>query len=666
ALLASGVPLALLDPRDWGILAEGIADGISALPGVTVPYRGVNEWARVTMALGGCLLVGLAALTAGWPRPASRFGARAWGLSAIAVLYIVPAIQLTADQPWLVGAVFAIPLAIYVLADRVPLRLGAVGAGAVLATVLAAMALGPAVDGDEPVVDVQEIASSLEPEQPDRFTWSHGYGPLDWPRDGRELLRVRARRPSYWKAQDLELFDGYRWTTQPDPSRLTPIAEGLDEHPSWRQEVRVTLGGMSTRQFIAPGETLAISRAPRQPINTRPGGFSVAEGQDDLEDGSAYLAEAYVPRPSAAVLRDAVADYPVYLGDQLTMLTPGVDGQPTTMLRFMPFGSGAQPIAAGPGVGSWQAVEMLERTGYGEVYALAQELAAGAPTAYDFARRVERHLNSADFTYDEAAAERRLPVPAFLLRDKAGYCQHYSAAMALMLRMGGVPARVVGGFTAGQLDRDRREYVVRDTDAHSWVEVWFAGIGWVTFDPTPADAPARSQAVDSGLADPGVVPGGPQPSGAIGAGADLGPSGGVPAPLEQEGEPTPWGAVGAIFGVAIAAVAGWGLWRRRDRLRARRGADRGEPELDELQRALRRTGRPLPAGTTLLQLEQRFAHSPGVRAYVRAVAARRYAGDADGPTAAQRRALRRDLARGLGPLGRVRALWAVPPRPGLH
>ena len=64
--------------------------------------------------------------------------------------------------------------------------------------------------------------------------------------------------------------------------------------------------------------------------------------------------------------------------------------------------------------------------------------------------------------------------------------------MALLLRMAGIPARVATGFTSGALDRKAKEYVVRDLDAHSWVEVWFPGYGWVTFDPTPAAAPPRS------------------------------------------------------------------------------------------------------------------------------------------------------------------------------
>ncbi|HEU4656569.1 MAG TPA: transglutaminase domain-containing protein [Capillimicrobium sp.] len=663
ALLAAGVPTALLDPRDWDVLAAELGDGIAALPGVTVPYRGVNEWIRITIAAGGCLLAGAVALTAAWPRSEQRSGLRAWPLLALGVLFAVPGIQLTAEQPWLLGALFAIPLVVFLLAERLPLRLGALAAGAVLTAVLAAMAAAPAIDGDDPVVDVQEIASALQPDRPDHFSWTHGYGPIDWPRDGREVLRVRARRPAYWKAQDLEIFDGVRWTAESASVRLLPIAEGLDEHPEWRQEVRVTVKDLETGQFVAPGETLAISRAPRQPVNSRPGGFSVADGQDPLGEGAAYLAESYVPRPRAAELRAAGNAYPVYVSSELTMFTPPTATTPSTLVRFMPFGSAGVPLATGPNIAAEQGAAVLEASGYAEVYRLAQRLARRAATPYDFVQAVERYLAQPQFVYDEEPPERRLPVPAFLLRDRAGYCQHFSAAMALLLRMGGVPARVAGGFTPGQLDRDRGEYVVRDLDAHSWVEAWFPGIGWVTFDPTPSEAPARSQAVNAGVADSGVIPGGPEPQGAIGRGADVGP-GGAAASFDRDPAGTPWGAIAVIAGLGVVAVGGWALWRRRSSLRRRDGV--AEPHLAELVRALRRTGRELPAGTTLLQLERRYAGSPGISAYVRALAAQRYRGDGDGPTAADRRALRRDLGRGLGPIGRLRAVWAVPPRPRLH
>ena len=76
-----------------------------------------------------------------------------------------------------------------------------------------------------------------------------------------------------------------------------------------------------------------------------------------------------------------------------------------------------------------------------------------------------------------------------LLRTHAGYCQHFAGAAALLLRLAGVPARVVTGFATGQrVGADR--YDVRDLDAHEWIEAYFPGVGWVPFNPTPAAAPA--------------------------------------------------------------------------------------------------------------------------------------------------------------------------------
>jgi hypothetical protein len=87
------------------------------------------------------------------------------------------------------------------------------------------------------------------------------------------------------------------------------------------------------------------------------------------------------------------------------------------------------------------------------------------------------------------------------------------------------------------------------------------------------------------------------------------------------------------------------------------------PELAELQRALHRTRRTPEPGTTLSALE-RLLGSSGGGAYVRAVREQRYGGAGRGPTAEQRRALRRELARGAGLRGRIRAWWALPPRLG--
>jgi hypothetical protein len=77
------------------------------------------------------------------------------------------------------------------------------------------------------------------------------------------------------------------------------------------------------------------------------------------------------------------------------------------------------------------------------------------------------------------------PLVWFVTRSKRGYCQHFAGAMALMLRYLGIPSRVAAGFTSGKYDSQRRAWTVYDRDAHTWVEVWFRGYGWLPFDPTP-------------------------------------------------------------------------------------------------------------------------------------------------------------------------------------
>ena len=89
-----------------------------------------------------------------------------------------------------------------------------------------------------------------------------------------------------------------------------------------------------------------------------------------------------------------------------------------------------------------------------------------------------------------------------------------------------------------------------------------------------------------------------------------------------------------------------------------------EAMVSELERALMRTGRPLPGGATLSWLERRVSGSPEAVAYLRALRMARFGGGAGPPTASQRRALRRQLGLGRGPVGVIRAAWALPPRWG--
>jgi len=80
------------------------------------------------------------------------------------------------------------------------------------------------------------------------------------------------------------------------------------------------------------------------------------------------------------------------------------------------------------------------------------------------------------------------PLANFLFERKEGHCEYFASAMAVMLRSLAIPSRVVNGFRGGEFNDLNGQYVVRASDAHSWVEAYFPGHGWVGFDPTPASS----------------------------------------------------------------------------------------------------------------------------------------------------------------------------------
>ena len=125
---------------------------------------------------------------------------------------------------------------------------------------------------------------------------------------------------------------------------------------------------------------------------------------------------------------------------------------------------------------------------------LARDIAGDAATPYEAARRLDAWL-SRELRYT-LALERRTTLPPleeFLFERRAGNCEYFAAALAVMLRSLGVPARVVGGFQRGEWNEYGRYFAVRMSDAHSWVEAYFPSVGWVTFDPSPRGAPEAAR-----------------------------------------------------------------------------------------------------------------------------------------------------------------------------
>ncbi|MCA9686830.1 MAG: transglutaminase domain-containing protein, partial [Myxococcales bacterium] len=126
-----------------------------------------------------------------------------------------------------------------------------------------------------------------------------------------------------------------------------------------------------------------------------------------------------------------------------------------------------------------------------ELHALAQEITAGAETRIDKVEAVQAYLlDNYQYSLDQPLSPRVQsgeidPVEGFLFDTKAGHCEYFASAMVILLREVGVPTRNVNGFYGAHYNEIGEFYVVRQADAHSWVEVHFDDLGWITFDPTP-------------------------------------------------------------------------------------------------------------------------------------------------------------------------------------
>jgi len=136
------------------------------------------------------------------------------------------------------------------------------------------------------------------------------------------------------------------------------------------------------------------------------------------------------------------------------------------------------------------------RTVSRQVLDTAKQWTRGATNMYDALKMLEARLsNEAQFTYslDNPPVPANIDAVSWLLQTRHGYCTYYATAMAIMARMVGIPARVVNGFSHGHLDVRRHVWVVDGSDAHSWVQAYFPGYGWINFDPTPGFAPHNAQ-----------------------------------------------------------------------------------------------------------------------------------------------------------------------------
>ena len=141
----------------------------------------------------------------------------------------------------------------------------------------------------------------------------------------------------------------------------------------------------------------------------------------------------------------------------------------------------------------------MPRFGNPRLRQLAQQWRAQAPDDRAVVNAALRLFNQENFVYtlQPPLLAQASGMDDFLFNTRRGFCEHYASAFTLLMRAAGIPARVVTGYQGGELNTAGGHFIVRQSDAHAWSEVWLSGEGWVRVDPTAAVAPER---IESGLA----------------------------------------------------------------------------------------------------------------------------------------------------------------------
>ena len=476
------------DADFFGPLARDFEEGFLGFWDVGLPFSSVDEplmHGVVLMAVFGfCLWLSLA-LAARRPLMAA---------AALVVGAAWPATLVTSGNELLRGAaIFAALLLILVGSARRSPRAHrqALLAGTALVLAAAAASTSPAV-AKGAFLGWESWDAYDAPDDPVSvaYVWDANYDGIEYPEKKTTVLKVRGpSRPLYWRATTLDLFSGHRWVQErrfvADERRGTialagdPLLPRAARDPERWVSVDVTVEALRGRHVIGPATPVEYRTGNLPPVRVADSGVGIL--YDGLRRGHRYGVSSYAPEPKPAQLVRARARYPLELVKPGAFLDVGrnvtvpVFGAPARERRMQTL---FREDAATDGAVA----------AYEDVWAKALEVVGSPRSPYTAAVALERWFRSSGgFAYDEQPrlAPGVPPLAAFVLTTKRGYCQHYAGAMALMLRYLGIPARVAAGFTSGRYDRDTKTWTVTDHEAHTWVEAWFDGYGWLPFDPTP-------------------------------------------------------------------------------------------------------------------------------------------------------------------------------------
>jgi transglutaminase-like putative cysteine protease len=670
-----GMPAHHLLPWHWGSLVSGVRHGVDGLEGWLWPYRGGVRWARVAVLLP--LVPGLTLASAAYFWPGPR---RLWReLAAMALLLALLMCGLVNqhEPAWRVQG-FALVLAMCAWLWLAWLPGGRAGRALawVLGASLGALLLAPVLRSAEPWIDYRAwdpVPSVIS------FDWDQTYGPITWSRSTATVLTVTEHRPALLKLIALDRFDGVafvRSSAPPGSAQLDRPAPHSALAALSQQSVTVTVAGLHSPQLVTGGgvpERVEWLTGHLPPLDVTSDG--VLSLSSSPPAGTRYRITSYAPNATQQQMRAAPRAYPRAYLPYASFEVPGAP--PKAGLLRLQAGTGGTVITPpAPGVSPASVPAMrarIEASPYAGAFALAQRLAAAEPNSYDVAARIDEYLR-AHYQYNEHPPLTLYPLESFLTGSDGGYCQQFSGAMALLLRLDGIPARVAEGFAPGSFDASLGSWTVRALDAHAWVEVYFTGIGWVPFDPTPPQPDEGLTGAGLGALNRGVgastVPSSPAASRPLHTHTQLA----LRAPAHGSSDAVLLLAIVLGAALVLAAVSLWAAGRRR--LRASFDGD-AEGAVQELDAALVRMRVRAAPGITLDELARSLdADGAGAAArYARLLSGARYARPGgERPSAHDRSACRRALAslarraggaRRRGPFGaagaRARAWLALPP-----
>ena len=491
---AFGIPVTDARPRDGerdfvGPLLAAVRDGLRDFYEVRIPFDAVAHW-----QMGGLVLLavfGFVAATGVLVATRRPLAAASTLLVGVAWPATMAAAWVPGARPFVTGAATLVAfLAFLFLLGRERLR-GVAQAAAFASVLVVAALLAATTDAVAKPAFLRweqwDLYDRPAPPVSVRYVWEANYSGISFPEKPTVVLRVRVpstARSLYWRATTLDEYNGWVWDERLDlggrsPAQTVDVTaldamlprEAQDEDNWVRQEV--TVEALEDNHLIGSA----------QPVKWEPGSSAPAQVADNgvvvlpegLSRGQRYTVWSYVPLLRPRALARVPAEYPESLSRYLEIY-PGVDvpafGTPGREERMDElFG------------GNFGALYDHDR-----LYRRARAVIGEAQSPYGAAAALEAWLRGGnDFIYDESppAFGTTSPLPYFVLESKRGYCQQFAGAMALMLRLVGVPARVAAGFTSGGYSQASGEWEVTDRNAHTWVEVYFPGHGWLPFDPTP-------------------------------------------------------------------------------------------------------------------------------------------------------------------------------------